>query len=428
MTETPNPSHPKTTDSAAAKVASPPLAPGVAPLCYVVDEEASIRHFLSLLLHGSGIDTMEFPDGAALRKAMKGRVPAVVFHDISLESADAIDSVITLGKHDYRGAVQLMSNRGAAVLDHVKNIGVQHKLNMLPVLKKPFETDAIVTILHELKLAMPEAVAARLDLDEALNNKWIEFWYQPKIDLRKKRLAGAEAYARARHPQNGIVLPGAFMPGASDASVTKLSELALASALKAGRAFSKLGINLPLTVNVPLGVLVKLPIEDLVKSHHPKADKWPGLIIDVPEEQIVADLALAGELAARLERSNVRLAIDDFGRGTSSLARLGELPFAELKLDRTFVTDCATDRVNAPLCKTVIDLAHNFGRTAVAMGIEKASDAVALVSMGCDFGQGFLLGQPMPEERFISLLRQRTATQGRELPAAAARAAEKHFA
>jgi EAL domain-containing protein (putative c-di-GMP-specific phosphodiesterase class I) len=344
-----------------------------------------------------------------------------VFLNVSLESADTIETVIAFGKLGFRGAVQLMSNRGAAVLDHVKNIGIQHKLNMLPVLKKPFETDAIIKILQELKLGMPPAVAARLDLDEALNNKWIEFWYQPKIDLRKKQLAGAEAYARARHPQNGIVLPGAFMPGAPESSMVKLSELALESALKAGLAFSKLGVNLRLTVNIPVPVLVKLPVEDIVKAHRPHADKWSGLIIDVPEEQIVTDLALAVELTKRLERFNVRLAIDDFGRGYSSLARLGELPFAELKLDRAFVADCGTDKVNAPLCKTVIDLAHNFGRTAVAMGIEKAADAVALVSMGCDFGQGFLLGQPMPEERFISLLRQRAATQGRELPAAAAR-------
>ena len=100
-----------------------------------------------------------------------------------------------------------------------------------------------------------------------------------------------------------------------------------------------------------------------------------------------------------------------------SLVRLKELPFAELKLDRAFVTDCGTDKVNAPLCKTVIDLAHNFGSRAVAIGIEKASDALALVSMGCDYGQGFLLGQPMPEERFISLLRQRAASQGRQISA-----------
>ncbi len=103
----------------------------------------------------------------------------------------------------------------------------------------------------------------------------------------------------------------------------------------------------------------------------------------------------AREFTKNLAHLNVKLAIDDFGRGYSSLVRLKELPFAELKLDRAFVTDCGSDKVNAPLCKTVIDLAHNFDSVAVAIGIEKASDALALVSMGCDYGQGFLLGQPM---------------------------------
>jgi EAL domain-containing protein (putative c-di-GMP-specific phosphodiesterase class I) len=414
----------QTVDGGAA-VEAPPLVPGKAPLCFVVDEESSIRHFLSLVMHGAGVDTVEFPDGAALRKAAERRAPDLVFLNVSLESADAIETVIALGKRGIHAPVQLMSNRGAAVLEHVKNIGVQHKLNMLPVLKKPFETEAIAKILQQLKLGLPAPAAASVDLEEALNNKWIEFWYQPKIDLRKKRLAGAEAYARARHPQHGIALPGAFMPGASEASVIKLSELALVTTLKAGLAFSKLGINLRIAVNIPVAALVKLPVGDIVKAHRPDNDKWPGLIIDVPEEQIVTDLALAGELTKQLERHNVMLAIDDFGRGYASLASLGELPFAELKLDRSFVTDCGTDKVNAPLCKTVIDLAHNFGRTAVAVGIEKAADAVALVSMGCDFGQGFLLGQPMPEERFISLLRQRAATQGRDLAGAAARVPEK---
>lgn len=417
MTETP------TRQSAKAArepvIAAPPTAPDSAPLCYVVDEEASIRHFLSLVLHGFGVDTMEFPDGAALRRAIERRVPDLVFHDITLESADANESMVALGKHSFLGAVQLVSSRGAAVLDHVKNIGLQHKLTMLPVLKKPFETDAIVKILQELKLGTPAAVATRLELEEALKNNWIEFWYQPKIDLRKKQLAGAEAYVRARHPQHGVVMPAAFMPGASEPAILKLSELALHSALKAGLNFSKLGINLLPTVNIPMAALTKLPVEDIVKSHHADGDIWPGLVIDVPEEQVINDLAMASDLATRLGQSNVRLAIDDFGRGYSALAKLGELPFAELKLDRAFVADCGTDKVNARLCKTVIDLAHNFGRSAVAMGIEKAADAMALVSMGCNFGQGFLLGQPMPEERFVSLLRQRAATQGRDLPATA---------
>ena len=162
-------------------------------------------------------------------------------------------------------------------------------------------------------------------------------------------------------------------------------------------------------------------VADIVQTYRPQYEKWPGFIIDVTEEQIVTDLKLASELTKNLAHLNVKLAIDDFGRGYSSLVRLKELPFAELKLDRAFVADCGTDKVNAPLCKTVIDLAHNFGSVSVAVGIEKAADALALVSMGCDYGQGFLLGQPMPEERFISLLRQRAATQGRNTPGAAAR-------
>ena len=86
------------------------------------------------------------------------------------------------------------------MLAHVKSIGEQQRLQMLPVLRKPFETNAIMKAAAGLKLGHPPAVAGRIDLDEALANDWIEFWYQPKIDLRKKQLVGAEAFARARHP------------------------------------------------------------------------------------------------------------------------------------------------------------------------------------------------------------------------------------
>jgi EAL domain-containing protein (putative c-di-GMP-specific phosphodiesterase class I)/CheY-like chemotaxis protein len=401
----------------AAVEASDDAAP--VPVCFLVDEEASIRHFLSLILHGTGIDTEEFIDGASFRKAMERRRPDLVFLNIDLELSGAIESVVALGKTGYAGFVQLMSSRGSAMLEHVKGVGLQHKLQMLPVLRKPFEASSIVAIMQELKLGHASQAAGRLGLDDALGNGWIEFWHQPKIDLRRKQLAGVEAFARCRHPQFGILSPDAFMPGATDADLLSLSEYAIASVLEAGSRLSKLGINLRFAVNIPVSALVKLSIPDLVRAHREQVEHWPGLIIDVTEEQIVTDLALANEMARTLAHLNVKLAIDDFGRGYSSLARLKELPFAELKLDRAFVTDCGTDKVNAPLCKTVIDLAHNFGSAAVAIGIEKASDAMALTSMGCDIGQGFLLGQPMPEERFLSLLRQRAAGQGRPMPAAA---------
>lgn len=387
-----------------------------APLCFVVDADGSIRNFLSLVLHGAEIDTEEFADSRSFRAAVSQRVPALVFLNIALESAEAIECVAALGKKGFSGYVQLMSSRGSAVLEHVKGIGEKQRLQMLAPLKKPFETSAVLRILNELQLGHPPAQAGRIDLDEALRNDWIEFWYQPRIDLRKKQLVGVEAFARARHPQLGVLTPGAFMPGATEASLITLAEQALARGLEANLGFAELGLNMRLAVNISAEILAKVPVADIVETFRPRFEKWPGVIIDVPEEQIIPQLALADEIANKLRPLDVNLAIDNFGRGYSTLARAKTLPFSELKLDRMFVTDCGSDKVNARLCKTVIDLAHGFGSIAVGVGIQKASDALALVSMGCDYGQGFLLGEPMPEQRLVSLLRRRAASQGQKLP------------
>jgi EAL domain-containing protein (putative c-di-GMP-specific phosphodiesterase class I) len=391
--------------------------PAHVPLCFVVDSDPSMRHFLSLIMHGAGVDTEEFADPKTMIGRLSHRTPEAVFLDVGLDFADAVGCVVALGQRGYAGYVQLMSSRGSAVLGHVKNVGDERRVLMLPPLKKPFNTGTIVKLLHHLKFGEPPPTAGRVDLDEALTNNWVELWYQPKIDLRKKQLVGAEAFARARHPVHGVLTPAAFIPGAQESSLIALSERTLAYSLRAGLGFAKLGLSLRMAVNLPLTALAKIAVADIVQQYRSQYDKWPGLIIDVAEEQIVTNVKLAHEIANQLSPLNVKLAIDNCGRGYSTLARQRDLPFAELKLDRTFVVDCGTDKVNAPLCKAVIALAHKFDSTAVAIGIEKAADAVALVSMGCDCGQGFLLGQPMREDRFLSLLRQRAAAQKQTGPA-----------
>jgi len=378
-----------------------------APLCFVIDTDISVRRFLSLILHGAGLNSEEFSAGEALTVALSRCAPDIVFLDVALELAEAVQCLAELANNSYCGQVQLISNRGSAVLAHVKHIGEQHHLQMLPVLKKPIDAQAILNVLQQLKLGHAAPTAGRIGLDEALNKGWIEFWYQPKIDLRRKQLVGAESFARARHPQHGIMLPDAFMPGAPETSLIKLAEHALVCALKAGLNFAKLGVSLQLAVNISASALGKVRFPEILQTFRPQFDKWPGLVIDVMEEQLVSDLARVSDIAGELKKFEVNVAIDNFGRRHTSLVNLRELPFTEVKIDRTFVADCATSKINAPLCKTIIDLAHNFGSVAVAIGIEKASDAVALLRMGCDYGQGFLLGQPMPEELFASLLRQR---------------------
>ena len=257
-----------------------------------------------------------------------------------------------------------------------------------------------------------------IEIDEALIMGWFEIWYQPKIDLKRKCLAGAEALARVNHPTQGVLLPSQFLPGISEGGIERLTEHALISTLQNWSVFDDAGFNLHLAINLPVNVLLKLPIPALVEEHRPESDRWPGIILEVAEDQIVRDIHLAREIANQLRVSGIKISIDDFGAGYSSLSSLRELPFAEIKLDHSFVKNCATDPTNAAICQTAIDLAHRFGSAAVAEGVKSQADLQALVVMGCDFGQGALIAPPMPGERFLNLLRQRASTPRPKSPAA----------
>ena len=251
------------------------------------------------------------------------------------------------------------------------------------------------------------AARPRIAIAEALRNNWFEIWYQPKIDLKRKCLAGAEALARIHHPQFGVLQPGDFLPEVAEDSIAELAQQAVLATLLDWTMFDEAGFNLHLAINVPVNVLLKLPIPQLVAEYRPKTDRWPGLILEVTEDQIVRDTALANEIATELRVSGITIALDEFGAGYSSFSSLRALPFAELKIDQSFVTGCATDAANGAICQTAIDLAHRFGSAAVAEGVESSADLQTLMVMGCDFGQGPLIAPPMPKERFLELLRQR---------------------
>ena len=126
-------------------------------------------------------------------------------------------------------------------------------------------------------------------------------------------------------------------------------------------------------------------------AHRPQSEKWPGLILELTEDQIVRDLPAIRQIAKEFKTSAIALAIDEFGAGYSSFSSLRDLPFTELKLHALFVKNCAVDVTNAAICQTAIDLAHRFGSVVVAEGIDAIADLQALIVMGCDLGQGMLL-------------------------------------
>ncbi|MFZ2139709.1 MAG: EAL domain-containing protein, partial [Xanthobacteraceae bacterium] len=243
-------------------------------------------------------------------------------------------------------------------------------------------------------------------LADILDRGWLELFYQPKIELKTKRLVGAEGLVRARHPTRGLLNPGVFLPGASESDMLRLTERVIITALQDWQACAAAGIPLKLSVNVPVSALVKLPIAGILRQWRPRTSTWPGLIMEVTEDEIIHDLKIANEVADALREFNCTLALDDFGAGYSSLARLRQLPFSELKIDRSYVINCHVDRVNAGLCETIVELARRFGLKTVAEGIETPHESHKLQGIGCDIGQGYLFGKPMPKAQLIGIIRR----------------------
>jgi EAL domain-containing protein (putative c-di-GMP-specific phosphodiesterase class I) len=265
--------------------------------------------------------------------------------------------------------------------------------------------------------AEPLPADDKITLGDVLKHGWFEQWYQPKIELKTMRLAGAEALVRARHPRRGVLPPGVFLPGAREADMLALTERVIIAALRDWEAYAESGLSLKLAVNVPVSALINLPIAEIVREGRPKADSWPGLVLEVTEDEIIHDLKLANDVAEQLRASYCTLALDDFGAGYSSIARLRQLPFSELKIDRAYVMNCHADRINAGLCEVFVELAKRFGLKSVAEGIESTHESHKLQALGADVGQGYLFAKPMPKEQLIGLLRKRLTGASIQKPA-----------
>lgn len=398
----------------------PAAVPIVAPSTFIFDTDAGHATQLNAILDKSGVEAELFTDTENFVRGLLTRAPSMIFLDVSGDGDAAIDALFAMGGRNYAGGVQLMSAETSPVMDIVRRMGQRHSLQMLPALKKPLETNQVRNVLVSQHFMIAEAPSA--SLGEALRENWVEFWYQPKIDLVKRQIAGVETFARIRHPELGTVPPAVFMQGASESDLVRLSERAIRAALNAASEFARLGVHLKVAVNIPVRALFDLSITSMVRELGPKTPRWPGLVLDVTAAQLARDFARVEAMGAELAAVNVHLAIDDFGRANLPLQNLKQLPIAELKLNRNFVQGCSEDPGRAKMCAGVVELARHMGCVAVAVGIENAADLRVLAALRCPVGQGYLFGQPMPEPELAGLLLKRAVSQAAQ-PAAPAPAA-----
>jgi diguanylate cyclase (GGDEF)-like protein/PAS domain S-box-containing protein len=269
----------------------------------------------------------------------------------------------------------------------------------------------VVAYDQTLDINTPRRLAILNELPAAIRDGELVLHYQPKFDIFSGKVTGAEALVRWNHPSRGMVPPDEFIPPAEHSGLIKpLTTWVLNTALAQCRLWIQTTGrtsegNLSVAVNVSARSLLDdgFPaevVEALARHQVP-----PELLtIEVTETAIMMDPQRAHALLKEIHELGVELSIDDFGTGYSSLAYLKFLPVSELKIDRTFVKHMHHDNDDAVIVQSVIDLAHNLGLKTVAEGIEDQATLEQLSDLGCNLGQGYHLGRPIPADALNTLL------------------------
>ena len=251
------------------------------------------------------------------------------------------------------------------------------------------------------------------DLRAALDHDELVVHYQPKIDPRSRKVVGVEALVRWAHPTHGLLYPDRFLPLAEQTGLMRqLTLIVLQTALRQGQAWRGEGLDLPVAVNLSVANLLDAhlarQVGDLLASLRLPAR---ALELELTEDTLMADPVRSKQTLADLRALGLRLAVDDYGTGYSSLAYLQELAIDELKLDKSFTLRMTQDAGAAAIVRTTIDLAHSLGLTMVAEGVENETALAELARLGCDLAQGYHISKPLPAEQLTSWLQARLQPQ-----------------
>jgi EAL domain-containing protein (putative c-di-GMP-specific phosphodiesterase class I) len=232
--------------------------------------------------------------------------------------------------------------------------------------------------------------------------------YQPKVCLRTGRVAGVEVLARLRHPTSGLLSPDRFIPFAeSRGMIAGLTDRIFDAALQHPALHHPACRDLNVAFNLSPLLLEDLQLPDRLESRLGEIDFQPErLVLEVTEACTQKDQIASMDVLARLRLKGFQLSIDDFGTGFSSLLHLYRLPFGELKIDKSFVSEARSSDEAATIVSSTVGLAHSLGLKVVAEGIENWATLDWLKDLRCDQGQGYHMSPPVDGDRLVEWLEE----------------------
>lgn len=380
----------------------------------ILDDDPFILKLLSIQLRAFGLKQRGFMqmvpcehghEAVALLEAGHDEF-GLIFCDLQMPEMDGVEFVRHLARVGYQGGLVFVSGAAERVLLTAERFAKAHGLKMLTSLQKPVSPERLKALLDDALVTMPVARSevrrgyTSDELRSAIEGGQLVNYYQPKVTVSSGAVVGMEALVRWRHPVDGLVMPGDFIPLAEQVGlVEQLAKVVLRAAMEQGRQWHEAGHMLDVAVNVSMGTMCSLDFPDFV-AQQARDVGFPlaNLVLEITESQLMDNPRLQLDILTRLRLKQVRLSIDDFGTGYSFFAQLRDLPFDELKVDCSFVHHASRDDSLRAILETSLSLARQLGMKTVAEGVEDREDWELLQASGCDSAQGYLIARPMPGE------------------------------
>lgn len=383
----------------------------------VAEADAAQRRTLVELLGQLGASRVtDVPDGhLALQHLENGFTPKVdvAIVDLALPGMDGLELLRNLGSLGVDVRLVVTGAQPAGLLFSVETLAQAFGVDLLGTISKPVTAAKLKPLLENYTPLVRNDVAPppgpRFSFQEigiGLQKRQFEPFFQPKIELATGQVKGLEAFARWRHPEHGVLGPGAFIDALEQNNrVDFLDWSMIELSAERCRWFQDQGIPVPISINLAPETLAHPAFVRQITACIGRHRILPEyLTFEMPESSVLNTDPEFIERLVRLRMMGFGLAIDDYGTGRSNLQLLARIPFSELKIDRSFVDGASKRRPLGTVLRSCLGLAHSLDRMSVAVGVETRQDWDFLQNLGCTYAQGYHIANPMEAAAFPAWL------------------------
>lgn len=392
--------------------AAPPGRDSGSPLrLLILDDDPLVGEMVRMMAASIGAESVYCRTASEFFTQVSDWAPSHILLDLVMPGVDGVEVIQRLSELGCQATLIIVSGVDRRVLDAAQRSARQHRLPLAGALSKPFSRSALATLLEtgdsapkpQLVAASPKSNPSGDELAHALSVGEIGPVFQPKVRCSDGSLIGYEALARWTREETHICGPDVFVPLAE-----RTGQAARLTEIIADRSLAWLGTNfatLPHTVaiNIPAQCLRDDQTVRMVADACSRYDIAPErVVLEVTESGAIDPDSGALDVLTRARLMGMKLSIDDFGVGYSSLVQLARMPFSEIKIDRSFVAELCHSCEAQAIIAAIIGMSDGLGMTTVAEGVEDLETYMRLRDMGCHAAQGYFIGRPMASARAVA--------------------------